>query len=404
MSTSNFARAVLLGALGFHALLATACRSTRTEGDCASDADCPSGYACQARLCRCQSDSACGTGMLCNAFGNCQPIPRCQRNADCAPGELCDTGAGQCLEAGQCTSTIHCDFNETCKDGACTAGCSDAGDCPLGNVCLDGTCQSGDCSACPTEPAPDPTYCDFGEVCTAGGSCVWSEVFDALCVQCSDDSPCASGLACLLDQESCSCVDGRCYPTDFPCATYKDCADIDCSVHYCAPACTSASDCPNGYNACEVTYTHCGVCDDSSDCGTGRTCIFDMPTDAVGFCSCTAADCELPEDVCDEGHATCLWSCANDAECASLGTTCSRNWNVCVLGCAQDSDCQCVNGVCVVGGGPCTTGKDCEKILAQRGTSSGVTYSLCASVVGVCQKDIGTTCEDLQATAACAAR
>ncbi|MEL6547890.1 MAG: hypothetical protein AAFQ82_24910, partial [Myxococcota bacterium] len=164
--------------LGASLVVSVGCSSSETtDGTCSADTDCPSGFFCEASMCRCRTDDVCGDGNQCNAFGACQSAPQCSGNQDCDTGEICSAGSergGECISASSCEFNIHCPLGEFCDPQLrqCSPGCRTAGDCPLGEVCDAGTClrsqEQGECVRCPAlAGVSDPDYCDFGDRCDA---------------------------------------------------------------------------------------------------------------------------------------------------------------------------------------------------------------------------------------------
>lgn len=394
------------------ALIVAGCTAEQTTEGCVDDSSCDPGFFCDGGSCKCRTDDACGAGKRCNDFGNCQERPPCLGNDDCDDGMICNSSAasgGDCIPASQCGSSVHCEFNDYCKiatggtTGECTPGCRNSGDCQLGYICSAGICQVGGCDECPATPSPDASYCDFGERCTSSGQCVATTSKANYCTTCNGTTPCASkDLACIIDNESCACLEGKCYPTNTACNTDADCGGA-CNVSYCAPTCKVDSDCPNGYgSSCGGLIQVCGVCDAGNPCTNGGDCLYGAESSA-GFCSCTSqADCALPTGICEAFFGTCLWGCSTDADCALLGTTCNESWGVCDISCSSDAQCICVNNTCANSGLPCSTAADCQSTFVTVETPTGYSYGVCETNVKVCGKDSGVLCEDLDGDAACA--
>lgn len=304
---------------------------------CNSDTECPAGQMCdiESNSCKCTTDDACalalGNGYECNDFGACQPRPPCLGNADCEADEICnsaDATGGTCIPVGGCGSTVHCGFNEYCNPatGTCDEGCRNVGDCQLGYVCNNNTCIPGNCSSCPTSPAPDSTYCDYGEICAPNGQCLPHQAINSLCQDCPSRSnpfaqQCPLNSMCLLDDMSNS------------------------GGVYCAPICEDDGDCPNGYPGCgSVQMVGQTGCAQDSDCLSGGICI-SSSEGALSFCSCMQnSDCSTGFETCSPFTGTCSNSptvqCTNDAQCQTscvmqdVGNgnnigICETNWRVC---------------------------------------------------------------------------
>jgi hypothetical protein len=378
-----------------------------TGAACGDDSDCGGALFCEAGICKCQDDGGCSEGERCNSFQLCQDAGPCTANRDCPAGTLCDSAAhpARCIPEATCGSGAQCPFDQYCAVGAasapgvCTPGCKSTGDCRLGSVCRQGQCVAGGCSQCPTDPAPDSSYCPYGETCTAMGSCEASPVARELCQNCTDTNLCSNrDLACIVDPESCSCIDGRCYPTGAPCGSSAECRN--CQASYCAETCRDGSDCSNGYDECGKLIIPCGICGPGNPCANGGECLQTSESE-VGLCSCNgASDCAPPTGVCDTLFETCLWGCASDVDCAVFGARCNSAWGVCDIACSRDDHCLCANGHCYGTGLPCSSGADCSLNYVQGDLGGGRTYGLCETTVGVCGKEPGVTCEELRTEAA----
>ncbi len=366
-------------------------------GPCETDADCGGRLACIEGECRCRTDDACSSGEYCNPFGTCQPRPPCLGNQDCEAGFICnssDPSGGKCIPDGQCGASSHCAFNFYCDTAAappvCVPGCRASGDCQLGYICSGGACvraASGtDCFLCPTDPR-DASYCDYGEVCTAGGQCQSHSQSTSLCLDCTA-SNCPAGLTCLID-------------------------DAVVGGNYCSPSCTADTDCPSGYNlGCSglslVSPLSCsdptafGPCDctDGSACPNGGRCL-QAAEGQNAFCEClTQADCDFFAGICEPTFGVCLISCtgAGDTSCARYGTTCTNflglAWLCGPVSCESDSQCLCLQNRCVGTDLACTSASQCQ-VSCDEGS--------CVTNARACGKDTGVMCTDLRdpATSPC---
>jgi len=255
--------------------------ATESIGECAENTDCPTGFTCDGAKCKCAAEDACGPGQFCNDFGTCQARPPCIGNEDCDPGQICnsaDPTGGRCIADTACGSSVHCDLGNYCHVdpaaeqpvGDCRPGCRNTGDCALGDICVAGGCQAGMCNQCPVNPDPDATYCPYGYKCGLSGACELVTNGGSLCNRCDNMfDPCPDGQRCLIDNESCSCIDNKCYPTDTPCTTAADCGSCE-AVNYCAPTCNFDADCPSGYDTCGSVILVCGSCSTASpSCALG---------------------------------------------------------------------------------------------------------------------------------------
>jgi len=344
------------------------CGTTSAAEGCNSDDDCGD-LVCENGSCICDGDDRCKDGHYCNPFGTCQIRPACLSNIDCGATEICnsaDPTGGKCIPASQCGSSVHCEFNNYCKPGTattpsiCTAGCRSTGDCQLGYVCAAGTCMAGgtagDCTVCPASPAPDASYCDYGELCTAQGQCVTHTDANGLCDKPCDDTSCDSSLTCLVD---------------------------DLGGSYCAPSCLFDRDCPSGYEGCGGLSIVSGPCDSLG---------------GAGPCECTNTGTCPNGGKCVGGgegiRAYC--ECVSQEDCNFLVGACF--FGSCMTGgggsCLTDQDCACDGGRCAVGAFPCNTGADCN-ISCVQFPFGDTTYGRCLTDAKACGKGEGIACDQL---------
>jgi len=307
ISIKALIRALMIGGL---LMAGSACTGEDPNYDCYEDTDCSTGQFCESNTCLCKTNDACGEGRYCNTWGVCQPRPPCLGNHDCPDGEICnsaDASGGKCIPASQCGSSVHCELNQYCdpQTQTCQPGCRNTGDCQLGHICLNGSCVDGstgnNCTQCPTTPDPDPSYCDYGEVCTPSGQCLSHALSSSLCQSCSSAdlfSQCPNNMLCLLD-------------------------DAQQGAEYCTPFCNTDLDCPNGYNSCNgIQIAANGQCTNDADCAGDRRCL-GSAEGVVSTCSClTNADCP-------QTGAMCL-----GGQCANLGNPCNSN-DDCIVQCAM---------------------------------------------------------------------
>ncbi len=106
---------------------------------CGSDADCISGYVCDAGVCSeavCKTDSDCEAGYVCKD-GVCEEFV-CKSDSDCEAGYVCKDGVCEELE---CQSDSDCEAGYVCKNGSCEAFvCQSDADCENDYVCENGAC------------------------------------------------------------------------------------------------------------------------------------------------------------------------------------------------------------------------------------------------------------------------
>lgn len=342
-----------------------ACQGEKQTEGCAQDSDCNTGFFCERNsgACRCATNDSCAVGEYCNSFGACQARPPCLENSDCAAGEICNGDApsgGSCISAQTCGSSLHCDLGSYCDStlqsdgsriGTCKPGCKSAGDCILGQVCEGRVCVAGgtatDCTKCALDPNPEPTYCDYGEVCNQDGACVNHPSRASLCNSCTPDTGCGSpNLVCLLDQDN-------------------------ANANYCGPKCETDLDCPSGYEGCGALQLVFEQCNGSQSCSNGGECL--RPTESnVGICACVQqSDCEI--DLCTFGV------CLND-----FGRSCQTS-----------ADCKCLNGVCAFGSVSCNTSSDCD-VTCEKVESNGREVGICQTKAKACGKGAGVTCSELK--------
>jgi hypothetical protein len=390
----------------------------QSNAECSLDDGCEGGLFCDEGVCKCRADDHCGEGQFCNDYGNCQERPACLGNHECEEGFICnsaDTTGGKCISNTECGSSVHCNFNSYCQKGSvqatgtCVSGCEQSGDCQLGYVCQGGTCLpgsvGGNCQTCPSSPTPDSTYCEYGEVCSSSGACVTPQYTGELCGTC--ENTCSSeDLTCLIDSESCSCIDSKCYPTQAPCSTAADCVNVDCSTHYCAPLCETTADCPNGYDTCGGLSIVCGVCSNSSDCFNGGACISGSESDA-GYCACTGQnDCDsTTSNFCLGGFfgaGSCATGtpCSTNSDCAVFGGTCQSTFlsdqKFCDVPCSNDDECICNNNTCVLTGFPCESASDCQTVFLPFDDENVSAGGFCETKIRVCGKASGLICETIK--------
>jgi hypothetical protein len=212
----------------------------------------------------CTSDSACGSGRVCDPSGTC--ATGCASNADCLGGGLCDTASGHCR--GVCTSSANCPSSEICDltqgsptFGYCEPRCNVDSQCGSGKVC---ETTSGLCvTACTVEPDGGSSVCATsadGPICNAStGHCGPS---------CSADADCGSG-------HYCEPILGKCYAS-----------------------CSASTTCPSGdtclgSSAPQGLQGHCVFeCSQDSDCLAGQRC-----NQAYGALNGVHPFCEPGQDI-----------------------------------------------------------------------------------------------------------
>jgi len=272
-----------------------------------------------------------------------------------------------------------CRMHRNCTQPACTAlGTA----CPLSTGAgRDNPCEVGDCvrvseardlGMCwlPCSPLYGLQLCPTGHVCRIGRgdeppACVPSEGLLDVGETCSDDTECGTGVchenacrrACrrgrgdCVDGESCvplslmlhgACMPGP--PLAHPgeigdaCIVIRDCIGPLCADRsverpgYCTLACTSESDCPEGFRChvsmCRRGYQAWGAsCSEDAVCPSAFSCIEGRCTRPCGPAALCPSHGECIDGHCEfqrlqDGHP-----CGSDSECmggSCLDGTCSR--------------------------------------------------------------------------------
>ncbi|TDP75998.1 hypothetical protein [Bradymonas sediminis] len=88
---------------------------------CASDADCPSGRACNqygACVTECDSDEECPLGLYCLGSGQCAAV-RCADDSDCPALYACGDTLNQCERIDCSADASVCPSGTTCSSGRC---------------------------------------------------------------------------------------------------------------------------------------------------------------------------------------------------------------------------------------------------------------------------------------------
>ena len=202
--------------------------------ECASDADCPAGYACAsyAQTCPdCPPDQVCDPCDPTTALSVCEIVPTtCAADADCEQGLVCVhfvgescPGAVPCpVDAPDCTTEpAPC---ETVDESYCAppyvAACTADADCGPGF-----TCESAEVCTCVAYPDPGNGEPPPPEDCTCEAT---GDSYCALTYQpCAVDADCPAGLVCADGNSSAA-------PCYVDANGAESCPGVD-SQPFCAP-------------------------------------------------------------------------------------------------------------------------------------------------------------------------
>jgi hypothetical protein len=294
------------------------CTGACTNGSCSPGMICrpnhnqPQGFECAS----CTADNDCpnNTGCATHADGTNRCEPRCGGTQSCPTGALCVSVAGPANDPQTCVACPQCQGSTVCADApdiqvyeqstTCTGTCANFSDCTDPEL---PACNNGVCSECAGDGDCDPSRAPGRPHC---------ELSNGTCVQCLDNSHCASG-ACNADHQ---CFDpSQCNvqgcPGNDACATRDAAGNLDCR-----PSCTSATDCPNGacitvdgwvantstsVQVCKPCDAGCGSCE--VETATFNIDDTELICTAGGTCNCVAP--ELCVDS-GEGPYVCRLGCA----------------------------------------------------------------------------------------------
>ena len=258
------------------------------------------------RICTSQCDmlrptEGCGPGFYCSDSG-CDGF--------CVPGGAGDRSIGE-----DCTSDTEC-FSLHCRDpgdgrARCLDPCQhDAGLCLGGEVCAT---APGACGSCvPQELFAERGLgepCETDLQCGDGRSCVVNAGIGECAAPCGADDACPDLFACREGQ----CIRDRTQGVGGVCDVNDDCGDAVCARAgdraWCTVECTSADECPDGFNCAPAgavsvcapaTSLDGEACTDNAECASG-VC---ARTGTGGFCT----------RPCDGRNA-----CAPGFECTRIG-------------------------------------------------------------------------------------
>ena len=282
------------------------CDSTIDEGCVGAGGSCTMNSECTTQLC---SDTS--AGRICTK--SCDPLRPyigcdigsfCERTSGC--DGLCVPGSAGTRAVGEeCTLSTDC-ASLLCADPGdgrtrCVRACEgDSGLCGVGTACA---AYPSECGAC-VDPALLPTPRYLGEPCNADGECSSGICRDAdggkVCTRaCSSASDCETGYRCrenVCERGAPEGVGGVCRDGD-DCAAPGLCAQRG-ATHFCTVLCTSATDCPSGFECADV--------------GGGSVC---SPTEALLGESCASNEA-CTTGVCELGSGQCTRLCDAATPCS----------------------------------------------------------------------------------------
>ena len=133
---------------------------------CTKDSECNTGYTCDVDTCvnnSCDSNYDCAAGYICDN-NTCVKSSGCSSDSGCPAGYVCDNGT--CVTSSTCSSNSGCPAGYICDNGTCVkpSGCSSDSGCPAGYICDNGTCKKP--SGCSSDSG-----CPAGYICD-NGTCV----------------------------------------------------------------------------------------------------------------------------------------------------------------------------------------------------------------------------------------
>jgi len=207
-------------------------------GECGSDSDCPTGFACEVTggsACACEPNVPCDCAPV--EYRSCVPGP-CGSDADCGEGMVCATYEEPCAGAAPCTSDGECPPPPPCEPttrSVCAPRwvlpCEAAADCGEGFDCEPiEMCECSGGAPVPTDPGtPDAGGGSDGSSGSGSGD--------------ASDTPSGSESPAPPDESSCTCT-----PSE-----ESWCRAVEI-------VCEDASVCPSGWT-CErwVTATDCAA-------------------------------------------------------------------------------------------------------------------------------------------------
>jgi hypothetical protein len=220
-------------------------KGTANRCVCVNDASCGPNQHCDpvSGGCKCADNSGCAANTFCNSDGYCQSFASCTSDLDCPGGYFCDTTTSRCLANGPCTLDSSCAFGDICSTSTqqCVIGCRIDGDCPTKLSCVNGSCQFF---------CRDNTFCPAGQFCDlTSGSCATSPG--------------------RVDCQSCGGLNS-CGPADLAsCLTFVEEGQ---TTSFCGMMCSTAADCPSGYDCGGVIFGCSGAASCAQVTGDSISC------------------------------------------------------------------------------------------------------------------------------------
>ena len=301
-----------------------ACRNLPNSNACSDGNVCTVGDTCSNGICvggarlNCNDNNVCTTD-LCNPASGCQYL----NNSD-----ACDDG-------------VHCNGDDTCAGGSCSAHAGDP--CAAPEYCDENTDACVECLS--------DTHCDDGDVCTndscAGGTCSYTD---------NDGVVCDDGLFCTATDE---CLGGACVGSGDACPGQMCNDDTDACVD-----CISHADCTDGEVCTDDFCDADGQCFYTNNSNACDDTLFCTAVDSCSGGSCVGSGDPCLGQLCDEVNDRCV-ECLGDADCDDgnvctndfcVGGTCSYTDNdgaVCDDGLFCTTTGECAGGVCVGSGDAC---------------------------------------------------
>ena len=351
------------------------------DGDVASDGD---GLAVDL-----EADNA-GVGEV-HIPGSCATDDECDDDDPCTVNTCGPQGCtvaefafeAACDDGDPCTTDDQCT-----KDGECEGL---AVDCEDGNVCTVDSCLAAD-GSCLSEPLPDGTVCEDGQLCTESDSCLGG-VCAGVPIACEDpdENDChylvCDTLSGACDQIVLRAAGADCWDGD-PCTSDDQCdgegvcqagAEYECAANDPCKKAWCNQKTKEGENPCVEDWKEVGVaCDDGDSCTEEETC---LPVDGGPKMNCVGTPILCSDSkVCTADLCDSQVGCVFEAELKE-GTLCNT-----VAG-----DCgTCQAGACTADPLTCDDGNACTADSCQ--TGGPCTYELLSD--GLCNDNKPCTVDD----------